>query len=305
MHGCMRCGGRTLPSYSPVSHTHPRVPALAGESLQTHCYFNTALYSASPEVTFSTPTSSEMCQDFLFYYPKQLRNNEAFAFCGVASFTSEGNTICGSLSQGPSLFALPVSTQKQRGNASYIDPTFFGQANSAQLAPESVAACSPSPPAPSSPPVSSDFAVEVAFTAAGDPSDYDGDATRSAILDTLATLAGLTPPVAGATLTVTAASVNFLASFPVASQAAADSAQSALATNAPDQSSLQTSLTSAGLSITVTSAATAAVISSANDSPLVVIICACLGGVILGACLFFLFLRRRTSATDKGKAVHA
>ena len=36
-----------------------------GDSLQTHCYWNTASHAS--EVSFGSPTSSEMCMDFLFY----------------------------------------------------------------------------------------------------------------------------------------------------------------------------------------------------------------------------------------------
>jgi hypothetical protein len=36
-----------------------------GETLQHHCWYNTAAYSATPSVAFSTPTSAEMCQNFM------------------------------------------------------------------------------------------------------------------------------------------------------------------------------------------------------------------------------------------------
>ena len=67
-----------------------------------------------------------MCQDFMYYYPKQTRNNEPLAFCGFAAFDNGQNdggdvgaTLCGSLSQPDNAFMLPVTDQLERGDGSY------------------------------------------------------------------------------------------------------------------------------------------------------------------------------------------
>ena len=250
-----------------------------------------------------------MCQEFIFYYPKQLRNSQPFAFCGVTSQGPSG-TICGALGQGADAF-LAMDFQKDRASP-YADPLNFGaKPSEASTAFVPGDTCAPAVAA-----VVDDAAddaaddddvvdeapaathvVEVGFVAAGDPTDYDASA-RTLILDTLATKAGLTPPVVGAALTITAASVNVVASFPVASQAAATLAQSSIATNLPDVSSLQTALVSAGVSMTVTSAASAevAVVASPSSLPIAAIVGGAVGGVavIVIAIVLYMYFKSTT-----------
>ena len=262
-----------------------------------------------------------MCQEFIFYYPKQLRNSQPFAFCGVTSQgPANGATICGALGQGNAAF-LAIDTQKDRASP-YADPLNFGaKPSEASTAFVPGDTCAPAVAA-----VVDDAAddaaddddvvdeapaathvVEVGFVAAGDPTDYDASA-RTLILDTLATKAGLTPPVVGAALTITAASVNVVASFPVASQAAATLAQSSIATNLPDVSSLQTALVSAGVSMTVTSAASAevAVVASPSSLPIAAIVGGAVGGVaviVIAIVLYMYFKSTKPTAKTSTSGV--
>ena len=119
-----------------------------------------------------------------------------------------------------------------------------------------------SPPPPPPPLAPTTHTVEVTFSAAGEPGDYDA-AARSKILDVLATAAGLLSS-AGATLTVEAGSVIFTATFPFTSAERAQTATNALATSLPDQEALQAALTNGGVAIQVTSSATLK--SSGDDS---------------------------------------
>ena len=130
-----------------------------GETLQTHCWYNVG--SQSSDITFGTPTSSEMCQDFVFYYPAQYRgvdangNAERFAMCGLFKAGSEAYTLCGSLSQADNAYLI-TSGQEDKGTANKDDPLNFGTANLASLATADGDVCSfiatPShPPPPISP----------------------------------------------------------------------------------------------------------------------------------------------------------
>ena len=97
---------------------------------------------------------------------------------------------------------------------------------------------SPSPPpsaSPSPPPSAStspsgepnSFQVVASFTASGDVSDFD-DATKGAILEKLAQLAGFASVPLGSTLDITAGSVIIVARFPVVTESEASSAKSSL-----------------------------------------------------------------------------
>jgi len=289
-----------------------------GESFQTHCFYDTSSYTYDSHVDFGTPTSEEMCQEFIFYYPKQLRNSQPFAFCGVTSQGPSG-TICGALGQGADAF-LAMDFQKDRASP-YADPLNFGaKPSEASTAFVPGDTCAPAVAAVVDDAADDDdvvdevdeapaatHVVEVGFVAAGDPTDYDASA-RTLILDTLATKAGLTPPVVGAALTITAASVNVVASFPVASQAAATLAQSSIATNLPDVSSLQTALVSAGVSMTVTSAASAevAVVASPSSLPIAAIVGGAVGGVaviVIAIVLYMYFKSTKPTAKTSTSGV--
>ena len=116
----------------------------------------------------------------------------------------------------------------------------------------------PPPPLPPSPPPYT-FSVQVAFTASGSVEDYTDPIIKSVVLDVLANLAGLDSAPPGATLTVTAASVNVVATFPVASEEAVGAASTAFSTAAASAADLGAAFTSAGLDfITVESAPVAA-----------------------------------------------
>lgn len=109
-----------------------------GETLQHHCWYNTAAYSATSSIAFSTPTGAEMCQNFMFYYPMQTRgvnsagNPESFAMCGLLEGGGQAHTVCGSLSQVNSGFYLPGG-QTDKGSSNWADPLGFGTANKPAL----------------------------------------------------------------------------------------------------------------------------------------------------------------------------
>jgi hypothetical protein len=126
-----------------------------GDTLQTHCWFSTR--HVTTQVTFGTPTSSEMCQDFLFYYPAQFRgvdasgNRERFAMCGLFNALGFPATLCGSLDQAAYGFVL-LGSQVDKGDGAKADPLNFGIANRTAPAstPTSSGLCTvvPSPPSP-------------------------------------------------------------------------------------------------------------------------------------------------------------
>ena len=133
------------------------------------------------------------------------------------------------------------------------------------LPPPSPGSSTPAPPASAPTPPPSGFSVQIAFTASGSVEEYT-DEVRATVLDVLAGLAGFdsTPP--GATLTVTAASVNVVATLPVASETAAETASAAISTAVASAADLGSRFTSAGLSFTVESAPVASVVSSEAGS---------------------------------------
>jgi len=196
-----------------------------GESLQTHCYYNTAAFSHKDYVTFGVPTSSEMCQDFLFYYPKQTRNGYPFAMCGVAESGPGSFTLCGSLAQPNLGFVLPLSDQVARGDVHFPDPLNFTVANLATLSSDDIDTCTPAPsppppPAPStttsSPPTpgAPNSWPTISFTAvaSGDVSDY----SPSVINGIKASVASSVSGVDVSQVTVQVASASVLLSITIA-----------------------------------------------------------------------------------------
>ena len=129
----------------------------------------------------------------------------------------------------------------------------------------------PAPPPPSQPTNGgggggggSDSSVEIALTASGDVADYT-QSVRTSILEVLAFAAGLTssdsdPAPSGSELTVTAGSVNLVATFPVADEAAASAAVSAASSNLADAGAINTLMSNKGITaVTAESGATAEV----------------------------------------------
>lgn len=104
-----------------------------GDSLQTHCWFNTK--GSGSNIKFGPATGDEMCMDFIFYYPAQYRGTDSnnnpllFAFCGARIDRNSLKTVCGGMGQvAPGPF-LTLSGQLSRGNITYADPLGFGQAS--------------------------------------------------------------------------------------------------------------------------------------------------------------------------------
>ena len=140
------------------------------------------------------------------------------------------------------------------------------------------------------------FVVITSFTASGVVEDYD-TATKSNILNVLAQAmliadAGAAPE--GSTLTVTAASVNLEASFPVASQTAATAAIASLNFAVSSASDLTSLLAAAGVtgvtveSMPTTSASAAVQGTTSSDTMIIIAIGAAVvatGGMIVIACV--------------------
>lgn len=93
-----------------------------GDSMQTHCVYDTA--GASSRVRFGTETRDEMCMIFLFFYPAQFRGVDesgqpaSLAFCGLADNRFQVSA-CGGLSQVPIENGILPFTQVER---QAIDP---------------------------------------------------------------------------------------------------------------------------------------------------------------------------------------
>ena len=94
-----------------------------GDRLNTHCVFDTT--RAERPVAFGSSTEEEMCMDFLFYYPRQMRKSAAaataddeIAYCGALPGPSRkqgfGLYVCGSPGSGRDAFIMP-------GNADLSD----------------------------------------------------------------------------------------------------------------------------------------------------------------------------------------
>lgn len=91
-----------------------------------------------------------------------------------------------------------------------------------------------------------DHNLKISFTAAGDISDYD-EANKTAILSTLSDAAGFAAVPTAATLTVSSASVKFVATFPGMDAATLATAKERLSVSMSDQVTAQT-LLEAGIS---------------------------------------------------------
>jgi len=129
-----------LQVHSPYT-VHP------GDTLRTHCWYNTAAYTATDAVTFGAGTANEMCIGFLFYFPAQYRGHNAngeqerLAMCGHFSSRGKAATICGSLSQEPTGSFIIVGGQEDRGDRNFEDPLHFGQANKEEWTPTTTNVC--------------------------------------------------------------------------------------------------------------------------------------------------------------------
>ena len=122
-----------------------------GDSIQTHCWYNTK--ARTKDVSFGFATKDEMCMHFLFYYPAQYRGTDRegkplrFATCGMFALTTAlpPLTLCGGLSQTGLPDQLPIGQlpvdpnslpdfmmaggQKSTGADLFADPLAFGVAN--------------------------------------------------------------------------------------------------------------------------------------------------------------------------------
>lgn len=105
-----------------------------GDSLQTHCYYNTKGRATGSAIPFGPATGDEMCMDFLFYYPAQYRNTDTngqsqlFAFCGFMDNGGQAQTVCGGLSQENNAYVI-TSGQVAQNSGGFSDPYNFTSSN--------------------------------------------------------------------------------------------------------------------------------------------------------------------------------
>jgi hypothetical protein len=176
-----------------------------GDSLQTHCFFNTS--GKDTKVDFGVATGEEMCMSFVFYYPIQYKgvnakgDQEPWSMCGLKTQNlGDGDqqiTLCGSVAQtGNGFLMVPPDKvsgnmlngganggQVDRGTAGWADPFNFGAANKAVKASQQKTACTPATPTPSkTSPTPAPAAVktvttikqEVTFSNIASAADYKG-----------------------------------------------------------------------------------------------------------------------------------
>ena len=245
-----------------------------GETLQTHCWFSTTPMAS--QIEFGTPTSSEMCQDFIFYYPAQYRgvdtggSPERFAMCGISGpVAGAAITLCGSLAQSGGTTPYIVGDQVDKGDGAKADPLNFGTANRGANAsvPGSICAYvstpslppslspspspAPSPPSPFSPgsELVTVYRVKVELIAEGSVSDITTE-KKAAIQRAFATAAGV--PESRVAVTVQAASVLISVIITSMTQSSASAVQATLAARLVDSAAATEFLEEAAIVVTST-----------------------------------------------------
>lgn len=245
-----------------------------GETLQTHCWFSTTPMAS--QIEFGTPTSSEMCQDFIFYYPAQYRGVDAggsperFAMCGISGpVAGAAITLCGSLAQSGGTTPYIVGDQVDKGDGAKADPLNFGTANRGANAsvPGSICAYvstpslppslspspspAPSPPSPFSPgsELVTVYRVKVELIAEGSVSDITTE-KKAAIQRAFATAAGV--PESRVAVTVQAASVLISVIITSMTQSSASAVQATLAAKLVDSAAATEFLEEAAIVVTST-----------------------------------------------------
>jgi len=73
-----------------------------GDRLNTHCVFN-SMARTSP-TRMGTPSTTEMCMDFINYYPRLKYLDTDYAYCGYFAL---GTTFCGGMSVVGTVHAIP------------------------------------------------------------------------------------------------------------------------------------------------------------------------------------------------------
>jgi len=65
-----------------------------GDRFNIHCSYNTK--GRNRATSFGYASFSEMCMDFVGYYPRQLHLGNDFAYCGYFGYVKPAITLCGS-----------------------------------------------------------------------------------------------------------------------------------------------------------------------------------------------------------------
>lgn len=218
-----------------------------GESLQTHCFFDTT--QRSSQSNFGSGTPDEMCMQFALYYPIRTKGVDSdgdavlFGDCGGRLTGGEAKTICGGPTQTGGQFM--TGGQVDRGSARFVDTTIadsnFGASPSASLGADAngkggVDTCTfnpPSPPPalppptlpPGAPGASAVWVVTFVATVAGTVDTFDQASYKTklaAFLDGNVTAADIS-------LTVTAASIKVTAEIRTASASVSEGLVSKIA----------------------------------------------------------------------------
>ena len=293
-----------------------------GESLQTHCYFDTTQRTASSN--FGSGTPDEMCMQFALYYPIRTKGVDSsndpvlFGDCGGRISGGQALTMCGGPTQTGGQFV--AGGQVDRGNARYTDTTIvdanfgaapaansLGAAANGQTGVDTCTFNPPSPPPAAPPPAlppgapgaSAVSVVTFVATVAGTVEAFDTAGYKTK----LATFLGGGVTASDITLTVTAASVK------VTAEIVSSSAATAAALSAKIDSSSTAALTSA-LGVTVESKLAASVEQKlvappppASGGALIAAIVGSIGGVlVLAGIVFFVVRRRRAASAAAGAA---
>lgn len=162
----------------------------------------------------------------------------------------------------------PSSGSGESGSGSGESGSGSGEAGSSAPSlppPQPPLAPSPIAPSPSAPLPPAVVELSVTFQAQGAISDFADRVTQDAILKVMADAAGL--PTTGATIEITAASVNIRAVFPVASAAAASSASNLLSTAMSSPTVASALFTSAGVAVVVETTPSIAEVVIMSPSP--------------------------------------
>jgi len=270
-----------------------------GDSLTTHCFFDTSRYSNPIE--FGQGTAQEMCMHAFAYYPVAKRAGTPVSQCGLRRGSSTWVTMCGAETLSGDVQPVRVAPAA----------TTFGTSNKAAVGSASAAQCSPP---------TLDTTVSFTTTVSGDDvSTYDTTAVKDAIALSVAAALDVAP--SQVSVSVSAGSVVIAVSIATTSSAAGAISTALTSTHLASNTAAKTLLSAnlpSGVALTVvgvTQPITGSAAStpsapppsspgtSSDEFPILAVILAPIAGVaglvLLGA-LFVYFRRRSRPAGEPG-----
>ena len=217
-----------------------------GDSLTTHCFFDTTRYDTA--IAFGQGTAEEMCMHAFAYYPLAKKSGTPVSQCGLRPEGDTWASFCGGetlASAVQPVWAAPAAT-----TFGTTDKLAVGTANAAQCSPPT-------------------FGTTVSFTAtaSGDMSTYNTAEVKDAIALSVATALDVAP--SQVSVTVSAGSVVIAVSIATTSSAAGALSTALTSTHLASTSAATTLLSASlpsGVSLTVASV-TQPTTSSAAPSP--------------------------------------